>query len=533
MTPREKILQGETTLGLEFGSTRIKAVLTDREGQILAEGGHAWENRYENGIWTYSMEDIETGFRACYAELAADVQSRYGVPLTTIGAIGISAMMHGYMPFDENGTLLVPFRTWRNNNTGAASEKLTELFRYPIPQRWSIAHLYQAILNGEEHVPQIRYMTTLAGFIHWKLTGRKVIGVGEAIGMFPVDLAARKYNEKMVGQFEELIKDHAYPWHLTDILPEILYAGDEAGCLTEEGARFMDPTGTLQAGIPFCPPEGDAGIGMTATNSVGVYTGNVSAGTSVFAMIVLDKPLSRPYPEIDLVATPSGKQVAMVHSDNCTTALNAWTGLFDEYAKLLGVEQTPDELYGRLYRKSLEADPDAGGLLAYGYYSGEHITGFEKGCPLFVHPESAKFTLANFMRTHLYTSVGALTIGMEILKKENVRIDRILGHGGLFKTKGVGQQMLANALNAPVSVMPTAGEGGPWGMAVLASYMKYKEAGETLEEYLNRAVFAQTESETLDPQPEGVAGFKAFLERYRAGLKIEQAAVDSGLAEHE
>ncbi|MBQ4383037.1 MAG: FGGY-family carbohydrate kinase [Firmicutes bacterium] len=533
MTAKEKVLQGETTLGLEFGSTRIKAVLTDKEGQILAEGGHSWENRYENGIWTYSMEDIETGFRACYAELAADVANRFGVPLTTIGAIGISAMMHGYMAFGADGTLLVPFRTWRNNNTGAASEKLTELFGYPIPQRWSIAHLYQAILNGEPHVSEISYISTLAGFIHWKLTGRKAVGVGEAIGMFPVDLESGTYNKKMVGQFEELIRDKAYPWKLEEILPEILYAGQEAGRLTEEGARFIDPTGTLQPGIPFCPPEGDAGTGMVATNSVAAYTGNVSAGTSVFAMIVLDKPLSKPYPEIDLVATPSGRLVAMVHSNNCTTALNAWIGLFDEYAKLLGVEQTTDELYGRLYRKSLEAAPDAGGLLAYGYYSGEHITGFETGCPLFVHPESADFTLANFMRTHLYTSIGALTIGMEILKKENVRIDRILGHGGLFKTKGVGQQMLADALAAPVSVMPTAGEGGPWGMAVLAAYMKYHAEGETLEEYLNRAVFSGVESETLDPQPEGAAGLKTFLERYRAGLGIERAAVESSLAGHE
>ncbi|MBQ7063899.1 MAG: FGGY-family carbohydrate kinase [Firmicutes bacterium] len=529
MLQQDMIAGGKTVLGIEFGSTRIKAVLADDAGKPLASGSHNWDNRYENNIWTYSLEDIETGLQDCYRDLTEDVRNRYGVDLVTIGAIGISAMMHGYMPFDEQGQLLVPFRTWRNNITGEASAVLSELFGYPIPQRWSIAHLYQAILNGEEHVPQIRFMTTLEGFIHWKLTGRKVIGVGEAIGMFPVELDKGCYNRKMVEQFEALVAEKQFPWHLTGILPEILYAGTEAGRLTEAGARFLDPSGKLQAGIPLCPPEGDAGTGMVATNSVAERTGNVSAGTSVFAMIVLEKALSAVHPEIDLVATPSGRLVAMVHSNNCTSDLNAWVGLFDEYAKMLGVEQSMDELYGRLYRKALEGEPDGGGLLAYCYYSGEHITGFEEGRPLVARSPESRLTLANFMRTHLYTSLGALRIGMGILRQEQVRIDRILGHGGLFKTKGVGQQILADALDVPVSVMETAGEGGPWGMALLASYMKNHREGESLETYLDREIFNGEKGVELAPDPAGVAGFERFMDRYQKGLAIEKAAVESGI----
>ncbi len=530
----EVIRAGKTALGIEFGSTRIKAVLTDAEGTVLASGGHSWENRYENGIWTYSLDDIVTGFQDCYRDLAGNVEAQYGVKITTIGAMGVSAMMHGYMPFKEAGELLVPFRTWRNNITGKASEELSKLFYYPIPQRWSIAHLYQAILNGEEHVKDIAFMTTLEGFVHWKLTGRKVLGVGEAIGMFPVDLEKRCFDEKRAAQFMELIADKDYPWNLTDILPGILYAGDDAGCLTEEGARFLDPTGTLQPGTMLCPPEGDAGTGMVATNSVARRTGNVSAGTSVFAMIVLEKQLSKPYSEIDLVATPSGLPVAMAHSNNCTSDLNAWVELFDEYAKLLGVEQTPDELYGRLYRRALEGETDAGGLLAYGYFSGEHMTGFEEGRPLFARSPEARFTLANFMRTHLYTSLGALRLGMDVLKKENVQIDRLLGHGGLFKTPVVGQQILADAMKTPVTVMETAGEGGAWGIALLAAYRMYRagsgaEDPMTLEDFLSGKVFARENGSELAPTEEGMAGFDRFMERYVKGLGIERAAVESGI----
>lgn len=529
MEIQERIIQGKTVLGIEFGSTRIKAVLADDKGVPLASGSHDWENRYENNIWTYSLEDIWTGLQSCYSDLARNVKEQYQVPLTTIGAIGISAMMHGYMPFDEAGELLTPFRTWRNNITGPASEQLTELFQHAIPQRWSIAHLYQAILNGEEHVPQIRFMTTLEGYIHWKLTGKKVLGIGEASGMFPIDTEKKAYNARMLQQFDELIADKNYPWKLEEILPEILLAGDPAGTLSAEGAALLDVSGTLQPGIPMCPPEGDAGTGMVATNSVAARTGNVSAGTSVFAMIVLEHELSKVYPEIDLVTTPAGDLVAMVHSNNCTSDLNAWVGLFQEFAELMGIHPSKNELYGKLYNKALEGDPDCGGLLAYCYFSGEHITGFEEGRPLFVRSPESRFTLANFMRTHLYTSLGALKVGLDILRQENVRIDKVLGHGGLFKTKGVGQRFLAAAMDAPVSVMETAGEGGAWGIALLAAYMKNRRPDETLTEYLDQEIFAGEEGIRMEPDPKDVAGFAAFIENYKKGLSIERAAVESGI----
>ena len=529
MEIQERIIQGKTVLGIEFGSTRIKAVLADDKGVPLASGSHDWENRYENNIWTYSLEDIWTGLQSCYSDLARNVKEQYQVPLTTIGAIGISAMMHGYMPFDEAGELLTPFRTWRNNITGPASEQLTELFQHAIPQRWSIAHLYQAILNGEEHVPQIRFMTTLEGYIHWKLTGKKVLGIGEASGMFPIDTEKKVYNTRMLQQFDELIADKNYPWKLEEILPEILLAGDPAGTLSAEGAALLDVSGTLQPGIPMCPPEGDAGTGMVATNSVAARTGNVSAGTSVFAMIVLEHELSKVYPEIDLVTTPAGDLVAMVHSNNCTSDLNAWVGLFQEFAELMGIHPSKNELYGKLYNKALEGDPDCGGLLAYCYFSGEHITGFEEGRPLFARSPESHFTLANFMRTHLYTSLGALKVGLDILRQENVRIDKVLGHGGLFKTKGVGQRFLAAAMDAPVSVMETAGEGGAWGIALLAAYMKNHRPGETLTEYLDQEIFAGEEGIRMEPDPKDVAGFAAFIENYKKGLSIERAAVESGI----
>ncbi|MCM1267759.1 MAG: FGGY-family carbohydrate kinase [Bacteroidales bacterium] len=528
MGAKECIAGGKAVLGIEFGSTRIKAVLTDESNRPIASGAHDWENRLENGIWTYSLDDIWAGLQDCYKKLAEDVQAQYGEKLVTLGAIGFSAMMHGYMAFNEKDELMVPFRTWRNTITEEASEKLTELFHYHIPQRWTIAHLYQAILNGEEHVADLRFVITLAGYIHWKLTGEKIVGVGEASGMFPIDIATGQFYEKMIAQFDEAVADKKYDWKLKDILPAVYTAGQQAGTLTAAGAKLLDPTGTLQAGIPFCPPEGDAGTGMAATNSVAKRTGNVSAGTSVFGMIVLERELSKVYDAIDLVTTPDGSLVAMVHCNNCTSDLNAWVDLFQEYSEAMGMKVDRNELYGTLYRKALEGDDDCGGLLAYNYFSGEHVTGFNEGRPLFVRTPDAKFNLANFMRVHLFTSLGALKTGFDILfKEENVQADEIFGHGGLFKTKGVGQGILAAAMNAPVSVMETAGEGGAWGIALLASYMIHKDAGESLAAFLDSKVFAGQKGEKMAPQERDVKGFEAFMKRYGAGLAIERAAVQA------
>ena len=521
------IESGKTALGIEFGSTRIKAVLVGENNEPIASGSHDWENRLEHGIWTYSLDDIWTGLQDSYTKLAKDVETTYGTVLTTVGAIGFSAMMHGYMAFDKDDNLLVPFRTWRNTITGEASEKLTEMFQYNIPQRWSIAHLYQAILNGEEHVKDIVFQTTLAGYIHWKLTGEKVLGVGEASGMFPIDIQTKMFDEKMIAAFEEAVAGKGFSWKLSEILPKVLVAGEAAGTLTEEGAKLLDVSGNLKAGIPLCPPEGDAGTGMAATNSVAVRTGNVSAGTSVFAMIVLEKELSKVYPEIDLVTTPSGNLVGMVHCNNCTSDLNAWVNLFKEFADSFGVKTDMDQLFSTLYNKALEGDADGGGLLAYNYFSGEHITGFEQGRPMIVRTPDSKFNLANFMRVNLFTSLGALKVGLDILlKQEGVKVDKILGHGGLFKTKGVGQKIMAAAMNAPVSVMETAGEGGAWGIALLASYMKNKKSDESLDTYLAEQVFAGSEGVSMEPDPVDVKGFDAFIERYKAGLPIEHAAVE-------
>lgn len=527
MGAKECIADGKAVLGIEFGSTRIKAVLVDENNKPIAGGAHDWENRLENGIWTYSLEDIWTGLQDCYKKLTEDVEAQYGEKLTTLGAIGFSAMMHGYMAFNEKNELMVPFRTWRNTITEEASVKLTELFRYHIPQRWTIAHLYQCILNGEEHVSDIRFVITLAGYIHWKLTGEKIVGVGEASGMFPIDIATGQFNERMLAQFDELTAGK-YAWKLKDILPAVHTAGEQAGVLTQEGAKLLDPTGTLKAGIPLCPPEGDAGTGMAATNSVARRTGNVSAGTSVFGMIVMEKELSKVYDEIDLVTTPDGSPVAMVHCNNCTSDLNAWVNLFKEYSEVMGMKVDMNELYGNLYRKALEGDDDCGGLLAYNYFSGEHVTGFNEGRPLFVRTPDARFNLANFMRVHLFTSLGALKTGLDILlKEEGVRVDEILGHGGLFKTKGVGQSILAAAIDAPVSVMETAGEGGAWGIALLASYMINKEADESLAAFLDNKVFAGQKGEKMAPVEKDVKGFDDFMKRYSAGLAIERAAVES------
>ncbi len=525
---QEAIVNGRTALGVEFGSTRIKAVLIGEDHTPLAAGSYDWENRYEHGVWTYHLEDVWTGLQASYRALKAEVLEKFGVPLRTVGALGFSGMMHGYLPFDGAGRLLAPFRTWRNTMTGQAAEALTALFDFAIPQRWSIAHLYQAILNGEAHVAEIAHFTTLAGYVHWQLTGERVLGIGEASGMFPIDSTTKDYDARRVALFEGLPEVAALPWRLREILPRVLVAGDAAGVLSAEGARLMDPTGELQPGIPLCPPEGDAGTGMVATNSVAERTGNVSAGTSVFAMIVLERALSKVYPEIDMVTTPAGMPVAMVHSNNCTSDLNAWIGLFHEFARVLGAELEPGRLFEVLYRKALEGDPDGGGLLAVNYLSGEHLTHFEAGRPLFVRSPESAFTLANFMRVHLLASVAALRTGLDILfEREHVTVEQILGHGGFFKTPEVGQRIMAAAMGAPVGVMETAGEGGAWGIALLAAFMLQRAPGETLEGYLGRRVFAGQKSVTLAPEPGDVAGFAAFMERYRRGLSIERAAVEA------
>ena len=526
-TVKEAILNGETSLGIELGSTRIKAVLVDGSYKAIAVGNFDWENQLHDGIWTYPLDLVWKGLQGSYASLKEDVKAKYGVELTKIGSIGISAMMHGYLVFDKDGRQLVPFRTWRNTITGEASKKLTELFQYNIPQRWSIAHLYQAMLKGEEHVPEIDFMTTLAGYIHWQLTGEKTLGVGEASGMFPIDTATRQFNAEMLDKFQAKVAEKGYGWNIRAILPKVQNAGEHAGVLTAEGAKLLDPTGALESGIPMCPPEGDAGTGMVATNSVAQRTGNVSAGTSVFAMIVLEHELKKVHPEIDLVTTPDGSLVGMVHCNNCTSDLNAWVGLFKEFAESFGMKVDMNELFGTLYRKALEADKDCGGLLAYNYFSGEHLTGFEEGRPLFVRTPDAKFNLANFMRVHLYTALGALKTGLDILfKEEGVEADEVMGHGGLFKTKGVGQSIMAAAMDVPVTVMETAGEGGAWGIALLAAYMKEKKEGESLGDYLNNRVFAGEKGETLAPDPEDVKGFDVFLARYTEGLAIEHAAVE-------
>lgn len=523
---RAAIESGKTVLGIEFGSTRIKAVLIGEDHAPIASGSHDWENRYEHGIWTYSHEDVWLGLQDCYRKLKSEVLKNYGTALKAVSAIGFSGMMHGYLPLDAHGNLLAPFRTWRNTITGQASEELTSLFGFNIPQRWSIAHLYQAMLNREPHVKDIHHLTTLAGYVHWKLTGQKVLGIGEASGVFPIDSRVNTYDARMVGLFDERLAAAGIPWKLLDVLPRVLVAGEDAGTLTAEGAKLLDPSGELQAGIPLCPPEGDAGTGMVATNSVAERTGNVSAGTSVFAMIVLEKPLSKLYPEIDMVTTPTGKPVAMVHSNNCTSDLNAWVSLFEEFARALNVEVSESRLFELLYTMGLAGDADCGGLLAYNYVSGEHLTHMEEGRPLFVRDPDSRFTLANFMRVHLFSALGALKIGLGIFEKENVKIDQVLGHGGFFKTRGVGQKIMAAAMNVPVSVMETAGEGGAWGIALLASYRLHKSSAESLESFLTEKVFAGQDATTLAPDEADLAGFAAFMERYKKGLAIERTAVD-------
>lgn len=527
MSKKEIINEGRTSLGIEFGSTRIKAVLIEEGGSPLASGSYEWENQYVNGIWTYDLDDVWKGLQSCYQDLVSDVKEKYDTQLTQIGSIGFSAMMHGYLAFDKEDRLLVPFRTWRNTITEEAAGILTKEFNYNIPQRWSIAHLYQAILNKEEHVKDVAFFTTLAGYVHYKLTGKKVLGVGDASGMFPIDVKIGDYDKTMIGKFDELIDKEGFSWKLGEIIPKVLLAGEEAGTLTEEGARLLDVSGNLAAGIMVCPPEGDAGTGMAATNSVGVRTGNVSAGTSVFAMIVLEKELSKVYPEIDLVTTPDGALVAMVHCNNCTSDLNAWVNIFDQFAESIGAKVDKNTLFSVLYNKALEGDADCGGLISYNYFSGEPVTGFDEGAPLFVRKAEDTFNLANFMRAHLYSSLAALKAGLDLLfKSESVKVDKMFGHGGLFKTKGVGQRIAAAAMNTSVSVMETAGEGGAWGIALLADYRKNKGESESLQDYLNNKVFAGEIGSSMEPVKEDVEGFDKFMKRYMAGLKIEHAAVE-------
>ncbi|MCD8293897.1 MAG: ATPase [Clostridia bacterium] len=517
----------ETAIGIEFGSTRIKAVLTGKAGEVLASGSYTWENQFINGIWTYSERDIITGLKACYADLKADVRKKHGITLTETGAIGISAMMHGYIALDREGKLLVPFRTWRNNLAEDAAEKLTELFSFHIPARWSIAHLYHALMAGEEHVSKIDYLTTLAGYIQLLLTGQRVVGVGEASGMFPIDEKTGRYNKAMCMIFNGIAEVNDMPWWLEDILPAVLPAGKNAGYLTESGALLMDPDGDLMAGIPFCPPEGDAGTGMVATNSVQPGTGNVSAGTSIFGMVVMDKYPKTVYPELDIVTTPDGKPVAMVHCNNCSSEINAWMDIFHEFGRLYGVEISQGDLYTKLFRHSLTGDADCGGVIACNYTSGENITGVQNGRPMVIRGTEANMTLANFIRSEIYASMATLKTGMDILlKREGIRCSKLYAHGGLFRTKGVAQSYMAAAMNTPVTVLETAGEGGAWGMAILALYSV--SGYDSLPKYLEEAIFNDQETVTVQPDPALVAGFDAYTDRFTKCLPIirEASATD-------
>lgn len=521
------ILNAETALGIEFGSTRIKSVLVDLNGTPLASGSFDWENSYKNGVWTYSLDEVFEGLRASFAALKKSVYDKYGVKLETVGSMGISGMMHGYLAFDKDGAQLAEFRTWRNTITAEAAEKLSALFDFNIPQRWSIAHLYQAILNGEEHVGRVDFIATLAAYVHYRLTGERVIGVGEASGMFPIDSSINDYDVAMLDKFDGCVADKGFPWRLRDILPRVLVAGERAGTLTAEGAAMLDPTGEFRPGVPMCPPEGDAGTGMVATNSVAVRTGNVSAGTSIFLMVVLEKALSKLYPEIDMVTTPSGKPVAMVHCNNCSGEIDAWAGLFTSMCSALGMDISIYKVLDKMFESALSGDKDCGGLVAFNYLSGEVITGLDSGKPLFLRGPESKFNLPNFARAQLCSAAATLSIGMEILAGEHVKIDKLLGHGGYFKAPLAGQKIMAAALEAPVSVMKTAGEGGPWGIALLASYMQNKAEGETLEAFLDSRVFSNEDAFEVKPDPEDIAGFKKFLDNYKKSLPVEKAAVEA------
>ncbi len=539
MNAKQTIESGKAVLGIEFGSTRIKAVLIDQENNPIAQGSHEWENQLVDGLWTYSTEAIWYGLEDCYANLRKNVKAQYDCEIEVLASIGISAMMHGYMAFGPTGTatrwadpsesekILVPFRTWRNTNTGPAARELSKLFNFNIPLRWSISHLYQCILEDQPHVQDITYLTTLAGYIHWRLTGEKVLGIGDASGMLPIDSKTKNYDATMVQKFNDLITPKGYPWKLEDILPKCLVAGENAGYLTAHGAQRLDVTGHLKPGCPLCPPEGDAGTGMTATNAVKQRTGNVSAGTSSFSMIVLEKELSKPSEMIDMVTTPDGSPVAMVHCNNCTSDINAWVKLFKEYQELLGIPVDMDEIYGKLYNHALTGDPDCGGVLSYNYFSGEPVTGLQEGRPLVVRSPNDRFNLANFMRSNLYATVAVLKLGNDVLfKQEKIKVDRITGHGGLFRTKGVGQRVLAAALGSPISVMETAGEGGAWGIAMLAGYMVNNSKGLSLADYLEYVVFSGDTGVEITPTQEDIDGFDRYIKLYEAGLAIEKSAVE-------
>ena len=522
----EYVINGNESLGIEFGSTRIKAILVDEHCNPIASGSHSWENRLENGIWTYHTDDIWTGLQDAYNKLNEDVEAKYNTKIKKLSSIGFSAMMHGYLPFDKDGNQLAEFRTWRNTITLQAAEELTKKFNFNIPQRWSIAHLYQAILNEEEHVKDIVFLTTLAGYVHWKLSGRKVLGIGEASGMFPIDSGINDYNAEMLDRFSNLAAVEKYDWNIREILPKVLLAGECAGYLTENGAKLLDTSGNLQAGAVMCPPEGDAGTGMVATNSIAEKTGNISAGTSIFSMVVLEKQLSRVYEELDMVTTPTGKPVAMVHCNNCCTDLDYWVNLFYEFTKLSGSALSKPQIYDMLYNAALDADKDCGGIVSYNYFSGEPVAKMESGRPLFIRGENSKFNLSNFMRAHIYSAMATLKIGMEILESENVSIDRLTGHGGLFKTPVVGQKLMAAAMNAPVAVLETAAEGGAWGIAVLARYAADSE-NLGLEAYLDKNIFRKYKSTTISPESEDVSGFEKYMNIYKNCLAVERAATEN------
>ncbi len=515
----------ETVIGIELGSTRIKAVLLGRDHQILASSSFTWENSYVNGIWTYSLDEVKEGLQACFADLKKEMLEKYGVKLTTAGALGVSAMMHGYLPFDKNDNQLCEFRTWRNTITAEAAEKLSGLFDFNIPQRWSIAHLYQAILNKEDHLPDLSYITTLAGYVHYVLTGKKVMGVGEASGMFPIDSESLDYDAEMLEKFNALKEVREYGFDLRQLLPEVLTAGDDAGTLSEKGALYLDPSGEFEAGVRVVPCEGDAGTGMVATNSVRVRTGNVSAGTSDFAMVVTEKKLNR-HREIDMVTTPSGAPVAMVHCNNCTSDTSAWARMIIQILNLYGFDVDKDTIYTKMFQSALEGDNDCGGLMSFNYYSGEGVTDLDEGRLIFMRKAESKFNFPNFMRMHLYSALATLKIGMDILADEAVAIDKIYGHGGYFKTEGVGQRILSAAINTPVSVMQTAGEGGPYGMALLGAYSLWKDEGETLEDYLDQKVFAGCKSSTVMAEKEEVDGFNSFIAVYKNCLDVEKLAIE-------
>lgn len=526
MDIKNQITNGMTSIGIEFGSTRIKAVLIGEDFSILSEGVYDWTNRLENGIWTYSLDEVHKGLQGCFADLMKNVKDKYGVELKTTASIGVSAMMHGYLAFDENDALLVPFRTWRNTITGEAASKLSEAFNFNIPQRWSIAHLYQAVLNEEAHIPEVRFITTLAGYVHWKLTGKKVIGIGDASGMFPISPNGISYDKNMLAKFAELTKGTALKADLIDILPEIIPAGECAGTLTEEGARLLDPTGVFSAGVEFCPPEGDAQTGMVATNSIAPKTGNVSAGTSIFGMVVLEKELSKMYHQIDIVTTPCGSPVAMVHCNNCTTDLNTWVNLFGDVLELFGTKVSKGELYEKLFNAALTASDDCGDIVSCNYHSGEHVTGFTSGRPMLLRSPDSQFNPSNLMRCLIYTCMSTLKIGMDILLvEEKINLDKIYAHGGLFKTPVVGQRFLAAALGVPVELMKSAGEGGAWGIAILAAYQARKDRSEQLPEFLSKYVFADMQGTVIEPEENDIAGFAAYTKKFENALAAERAAV--------